>query len=104
MGPAAPQGDRIAPSRPLFDGFVLDYGLTTSLDTPLRNPGFTLGGGATLLGGALDATVVSAGPFTTSQYSWTGVWRDNTVVKQFRIGDRHCRSPAPALTKCAVFR
>jgi hypothetical protein len=85
--PPPPEGTRLTPSRPLIDGFVLDYGLTTSLTTPFRDAGYTLGGGLTVLGGALDATVESAGSFTTTQASWTGVWRDNPWVKQLRLGD-----------------
>ena len=85
--PPAPEGTRLTPSRPLLDGFVLDYGLTLPFDSPLRNAGYALSGGLTLLGGALDATVASAGSITTSQYSWTGVWRDNPWVKQLRLGD-----------------
>jgi hypothetical protein len=83
----APEGARLTPSRPLLDGFVLDYGLTLPFDSPFREASYTLSGGVTLLGGALDATVASAGSITTSQYSWTGVWRDNPWVKQLRLGD-----------------
>ena len=85
--PPAPEGTRLTPSRPLIDGFVLDYGLTTSLSAPFHDPGYTLGGGLTVLGGALDATVESAGSLTTTQASWTGVWRDNPWLKQLRLGD-----------------
>ena len=86
-GPLPPVGTRLTPSRPLLDGFVLDYGLTTSLAQPFKDPGYTLGAGVTLLGGALDVTTSSAGSFTTTQASWTGVWRDNPWVKQLRFGD-----------------
>jgi len=85
--PPAAQGTRLTPSRPLLDGFVLDYGITMPFDAPLHDPGYTLGAGVTLLGGALDAAFASAGSVTTSQLSWTGVWRDNPWVKQLRLGD-----------------
>jgi hypothetical protein len=85
--PPAPEGTRLTPSRPLLDGFVLDYGITTPFDSPFHDVGYTLGGGATLLGGALDATLASASSGVNSQLSWTGVWRDNPWVKQLRLGD-----------------
>jgi hypothetical protein len=85
--PSAPEGTRLTASRPLVDGFVLDYGLTLPFDSPFHDPGYTLSGGITLAGGALDATVASAGSVTIGQYSWTGVWRDNPWVKQLRLGD-----------------
>jgi hypothetical protein len=85
--PPAPQGTRLTPSRPLLDGFVLDYGITTPFDSPFHDVGYTLGGGVTLLGGALDATVASASSGVNSQLSWTGVWRDNPWLKQLRLGD-----------------
>lgn len=81
------EGTRLTPSRPLLDGFVLDYGLTVPFNAPFHDPGYTLGGGVTLFGGALDAALASSGSVTTTQASWTGVWPDNPWLKQLRLGD-----------------
>lgn len=85
--PPTPEGTRLTPIRPVLDGFVLDYNLTVPFDAPFRDPGYTVDGGVTLLGGALDAAYTSAGSITSTQVSWTGVWRDNPWLKQLRVGD-----------------
>jgi Carboxypeptidase regulatory-like domain len=81
-------GTRLAPSRPLLDGFVVDYDVTMPFNAPLREAAYTFGTGVTVIGGALDAQFASDGAGTNStQVSWTGVWRDNPLLTQVRLGD-----------------
>ncbi len=88
LAPPLLEGTRLAPSRPLLDGFVLDYDLTLPFNSPFHDIGYTFGTGVTLLGGALDAQFASAGVGATSTLvSWTGVWRDNPLLTQVRLGD-----------------
>ena len=80
----------VADRRP-WDGFVLDYSFLAPSSDPLGASSYAVQGGADLLGGSLELGASSLGRADAGQVrldaSWLGVWRDNTLLKQLRLGD-----------------
>ena len=87
---------RVADRRP-WDGFVLDYSFLAPSSDPLGASSYTLQGGADLLGGSLELGASSLGRADAGQVrldaSWLGVWRDNALLKQLRLGDGLATGP-----------
>lgn len=81
----------IPPDRSRVGGFVLDYSFFSPSDDPLEGSSYTLGAGLDLLGGSLEMGVRSDGPASSGDVrldaSWLGVWRQNTYLRQLRLGD-----------------
>ena len=84
--------------RPRWDGAVLDYSILAPSQDMLGGA-YSTGLGLNLMGGSLEATLASAGPPRDGNVrfdgSWTGVWRTNPRVTQFRIGDGLSSGPRP---------
>src|SRR5574341_1813322 len=77
--------------RPRWDGLVFDYSVFTPSDDPLTGGAYTTAIGADALGGALELGLSSVGRLDRGtarlEGSWSGVWRDNSWIKQLRLGD-----------------
>ena len=76
--------------RPL-DGFVLDYSLFSPSSDVLGGASYSLSGGAAVAGGSLELGLRSEGPASSGDVrvdgSWLGVWRNQSWLRQVRIGD-----------------
>lgn len=81
----------LALERPRWDGVVLDYSLFSPSADPVAGSAYSLGLGADLLGGSLEAAGQSVGPAADGRVrvdaSWIGVWREQRWLKQLRLGD-----------------
>ncbi len=97
-GPLA-AGLRIPLERRRWDGFVLDYSILSPSSDPLGGSSYSAQGGADLLGGSLEFGASSLGRAAAGNVrvdaSWLGVWRDNPLVKQLRLGDGLTTGPRP---------
>jgi len=95
---AAPAAPIRADRRPL-DGLVVDYSFVAPGSDPLGASSYAVQGGADVLGGSLELGASSLGRADAGQVrvdaSWLGVWRDNTMLKQLRLGDGLTTGPRP---------
>jgi LysM domain-containing protein len=92
--------------RPRWDGLVVDYAISAPGADPLRAGSYSLAAGTNAFGGSLETTVTGSGMAPSravrSTASWTGVWSDNTWVKQVRLGDGISTGLAPRLVRGAT--
>ncbi|MGH7559471.1 MAG: hypothetical protein ACRENB_00470 [Gemmatimonadales bacterium] len=77
--------------RPYADGVVVDYNVLMPGRDAVGGGAYQLGGGLDLLGGSLQASVQSEGEIRTGRTrvdaAWNGVWRQNRLLTQLRLGD-----------------
>src|SRR6266702_2873344 len=77
--------------RPSWDGVVLDYSLFSPSTDPFAGSTYAVGLGADVGGGSLEMLGQSVGPAELGRMhvdaSWTGVWRENRLVRQLHLGD-----------------
>ena len=89
----------VPPDRPPIDGLVVDYSLLSPGSDPIAASSYAVQAGADMLGGSLELGVSSLGRADAGQVrfdaSWLGVWRDNAVVRQLRVGDGLTSGPRP---------
>lgn len=82
-----------------WDGFVVDYSLLSPSSEPIGGSSYALQAGADLLGGSLELGASSLGRADAGDIridaSWLGVWHDNAVLKQLRLGDGLASGPRP---------
>lgn len=79
-------------------GAVIDYSLILPTQQPGTSGSWNLGVGADFFGGSFETTVQSQGLNSGDLRafgSWTGVWRDNSMLSQARIGDGLSTGPRP---------
>src|SRR5256886_9751410 len=93
--------------RPSWDGWVVDDSLFSPSNDPIAGSTYGVGLGADVGGGSLEMLAQSVGPAEAGRIhvdaSWNGVWRDNSWVKQLRLGDVPSTGPrARALRGFAV--
>jgi hypothetical protein len=85
--------------RTRWDGMVLDYSILAPSQDLLGSGAYSAGVGLNLLSGSLDGRIASAGRprdgAVRVDASWTGVWRQSTYVRQFRLGDGLSTGPRP---------
>ena len=99
----APEGvsPGLSPStdRPPIDGLVVDYSLLSPGSDPIGASSYAVQAGADVLGGSLELGASSLGRADAGQVridaSWLGVWHDNPVVRQLRLGDGLTSGPRP---------
>lgn len=96
---SAPVDGRLAERRGPFEGFVTDYSVLIPTDPGPESGAYSLLTGFNLLNGAFLAGVQNQGPVDSGDVrfdvSWTGVWRDNRIVSQLRLGDGFASGPRP---------
>ncbi|MGE5090709.1 MAG: hypothetical protein ACM3OH_00920 [Bacillota bacterium] len=96
---SAAAGPSLPSDRRPWDGFVLDYSFLAPSSDPLGGGSYAVQGGADVLGGSLELGASSLGRADAGQVrvdaSWLGVWRDNTALKQLRLGDGFATGPRP---------
>ncbi len=84
-------GIRLAPDRSRLDGLVVDYSLLAPSADPIGGSSYAVQAGADLLGGSLELGASSLGRADAGRVrldaSWLGVWHDNSVIRQLRVGD-----------------
>jgi hypothetical protein len=82
-----------------WNGLVLDYSLLSPAKDAINGGAFASALGMDLLGGSLELGIASEGRLdegrTRSDFSWTGVWRQNQWIKQLRLGDGLTGGPRP---------
>jgi hypothetical protein len=83
----------------MLDGAVLEYALSLPVEAPFHDPAYSIGVGASLLGGSLEGLLASTGTTQQNRASWNGVWRDQRWLTQLRIGDVPATGPWPGLMR-----
>ena len=88
---APPPALVLAPERPLVDGAVFDWGITSLTEDPLDASSLRLGLGAQILGGSAVVEHVerrtSTGAERETRGSWIRAWHTTPWVRQLRLGD-----------------
>ena len=82
-----------------WNGLVFDYSLLSPMKDAFGGSSFATALGAEILGGSLElglasVSTVEAGDLRADA-SWTGVWRQNSYVRQLRVGDGLATGPRP---------
>ncbi|MEO8227037.1 MAG: carboxypeptidase-like regulatory domain-containing protein [Gemmatimonadota bacterium] len=92
-------GIRLPAERRQWDGFVVDYTLLSPSSSPIGGSSYSVQAGADLLNGSLELGASSIGPADAGDVrvdaSWLGVWRNNRIVRQLRLGDGFGTGPRP---------
>lgn len=88
---AAPDAMVLTPERPLVDGAVLDWGITSLTEDPLDASSLRLGLGAQVLGGSAVVEHVERRTFTGAERetrgSWIRAWHTMPWLRQLRLGE-----------------
>jgi hypothetical protein len=82
-----------------WNGVVLDYSLLSPSNDVINGGAYTTALGMDVLGGSLELGAASESNIgegkTRTDFSWTGVWRQDRWLKQLRLGDGLSTGPRP---------
>lgn len=82
-----------------WNGVVLDYSLLSPSNDLINGGAYTTALGMDVLGGSLELGAASESNIgagkTRTDFSWTGVWRQDRWLKQLRLGDGLSTGPRP---------
>ena len=86
------------PGPAALNGLVFDYSLLSPMKDAFWGSSFATALGAEVLGGSLEMGLASTSTVDAgdrADASWTGVWRQNQLVRQLRLGDGLATGPRP---------
>jgi hypothetical protein len=93
---AGPAALHLGLERPRVDGMVLDYSVLTPLGEELGDGAYSGTLGLDVLGGSLAMGLQSVGGAdqgVRSEFSWSGIWREQRWLTQLRVGDGYATGP-----------